>query len=140
MTNMTNSMDISESGRTSHRLLEMSETMYAMKPVFDLDAEVEVPSCMYSLPVIQSSNTIPGVGLGGSPVSPVSPGLVEALEARQDAILARLEKLQSEVAAYKKCLGLPGAQEASQVRIQLTTGAPNITVPLCFLVFFPRHL
>ena len=137
MTNMTNSMDISESGRTSHRLLDMSETMYAMKPVFDLDAEVEVPSCMYSLPVIQSSNTIPGVGLGGSPVSP---GLVEALEARQDAILARLEKLQSEVAAYKKCLGLPGAQEASQVRIQLRTGAPNITVPLCFSVFFPRHL
>ena len=71
---------------------------------------------MYSLPVIQSSYTIPGVGLGGSPVSP---GLVEALEARQDAILARLEKLQSEVAAYKKCLGLQeNAGQASQVRIQ----------------------
>ena len=108
--------------------------MYAMKPVFDLDAQVEVPSCMYSLPVIQSSNTIPGVGGGGSA------GQLEALEARQDAILARLEKLKGEVAAYKKCLGLPDAVEASQVRTQLTTAAPNITVPLCFSVFFPRHL
>ena len=92
--------------------------MYAMKPVFDLDAEVEVPSCMYSLPVIQSSNTIPGVTASGS----VSAGVVEALEARQDAILARLEKLKTEVAAYKKCLGLPdaaGAGQASQVRIQM---------------------
>ena len=115
-------------------ITEMSETMYAMKPVFDLDAQVEVPSCMYRLPVIQSSNTIPGVGGGGSA------GQLEALEARQDAILARLEKLKGEVAAYKKCLGLPDAVEASQVRTQLTTAAPNITVPLCFSVFFPRHL
>ena len=88
--------------------------MYAMKPVFDLDAKVEVPSCMYTLPVIQSSNTIPGVAAS------VSSGVVEALEARQDAILARLEKLKTEVAAYKKCLGLPDAAgQASQVRIQL---------------------
>ena len=94
----------------------MTETMYAMKPVFDLDAKVEVPSCMYTLPVIQSSNTIPDVAASGS----VSAGVVEALEARQDAILARLEKLKTEVAAYKKCLGLPDAAgQASQVRFQL---------------------
>ena len=111
-----------------------------MKPVFDLDAKVEVPSCMYTLPVIQSSNTIAGVGGGGG--GSVSAGVVEALEARQDAILARLEALKTEVAAYKKCLGLTVAEavETSQVRIQLTTAAPNITVPLCFSVFFPRHL
>ena len=98
----------------------MTETMYAMKPVFDLDAKVEVPSCMYTLPVIQSSNTIPGVGASVSGGS-VSAGVVEALEARQDAILARLEKLKTEVAAYKKCLGLKekDAGEASQVRIQM---------------------
>ena len=98
-------------------LLEMTETMYAMKPVFDLDAKVEVPGCMYSLPVIQSSNTIPGVG--ASAPAPVSAGVVEALEARQDLILARLEKLKTEVAAYKKCLGLQEAGQASQVRSPL---------------------
>ena len=108
---------ISECGRTPNLLLEMTETMYAMKPVFDLDAKVEVPSCMYTLPVIQSSNRIPGVG--GSAPSPVSAGVVEALEARQDVILARLEKLKTEVAAYKKCLGLQDAGQASQVRIQM---------------------
>ena len=103
-----------------HPLLEMTETMYAMKPVFDLDAKVEVPGCMYSLPVIQSSNTIPGVGASASATTSVPASVVEALEARQDAILARLEKLKSEVAAYKKCLGLKeDAGQASQVRIQL---------------------
>ena len=37
--------------------------MYALKPVFDLDAKVDVPSCMYSLPVIQSSTPIDGIGM-----------------------------------------------------------------------------
>ena len=36
--------------------------MYALKPVFDLDAKVDIPSCMYSLPVIQSSTPIAGIG------------------------------------------------------------------------------
>ena len=78
-------------------------TMYAMKPVFELDAALEIPRCMYSLPVIQSSLVIPGVGAseGGCPS-----GSLQALEARQDTILARLEKLKAEVAAYKKSLGL----------------------------------
>ena len=40
----------------------MTESMYTLKPVFDLDAKVEVPTCMYSLPVIQSSVPIAGVG------------------------------------------------------------------------------
>jgi len=77
--------------------------MYALKPVFDLDAKVEIPTCMYSLPVIQSSTPIGGVG-GATPLCPNS---VEALEARQDAILARLGQLKDQVAAYKKSLGLP---------------------------------
>ena len=78
-------------------------TMYAMKPVFELDAALEVPSCMYSLPVIQSSVRIPGVGSGDH--SGPS-GALQSLEARQDTILERLEKLKAEVAAYKKSLGL----------------------------------
>ena len=107
----------------------MTETMYAMKPVFDLDAKVEVPSCMYTLPVIQSSNTIPGVTASGS----VSAGVVEALEARQDAILARLEKLKTEVAAYKKCLGLPDAVEASQVRTRFNNCSSEHNSPSVLL-------
>ena len=41
----------------------MAQSMYALKPVFDLDAKVDIPSCMYSLPVIQSSTPIDGIGM-----------------------------------------------------------------------------
>ena len=108
---------------------DMTETMYSMKPVFDLDAKVDVPGCMYTLPVIQSSNTIPA----GSPQASV----VAALEARQDALLARLDRLQQEVAAYRSSLGL---QAAADSPTQVTRGRrQNITVPPCFSVFFPCH-
>jgi len=75
--------------------------MYALKPVFDLDATVPVPDCMYRLPVIQSSEPIEGVG--GQEV----PSAVAALSARQDAILERLHSLQEQVTAYQKSQGLP---------------------------------
>ena len=98
--------------------IRMAETMYAMKPVFELDADIEVPKCMYSLPVIQCSNHIPGVGSGvGTTTCP--PGALQALEARQDAILARLEKLKAEVEAYKKTLGLPAQCDSSSTSSQV---------------------
>ena len=78
----------------------MAGTMYAMKPVFELDGVVEVPQCMYALPVIQRSDAVP-VQSADCP-----PGALQALETRQDAILARLERLKVEVAAYKRTLGL----------------------------------
>ena len=96
--------------------------MYFMKPVFDLDAKVEVPDCMYTLPVIQSSNTIPGVGTGVSGGCAPSSGVLEALEARQDAILARLERLKEEVAAYRSSLGLEGGD--CQTQVTTTPGFP----------------
>ena len=92
--------------------------MYFMKPVFDLDAKVQVPDCMYTLPVIQSSNTIPGVGVGVSGGS----GVLEALEARQDAILARLERLKVDVAAYRSSLGLENGD--CQTQVTTTPGFP----------------
>ena len=105
--------------------IRMADTMYAMKPVFELDAAIEVPKCMYSLPVIQSSNHIPGVGSGvaassGATTCHPAPGALQALEARQDAILARLEKLKADVEAYKKSLGLPAqcvSNTTTQVRL-----------------------
>ena len=93
--------------------------MYFMKPVFDLDAKVQVPDCMYTLPVIQSSNTIPGVGVG---VSGGSSSVLEALEARQDAILARLERLKVDVAAYRSSLGLENGD--CQTQVTTTPGFP----------------
>merc|ERR1719295_2213107 len=42
---------------------------------------------------------------------------MEALEARQDAILARLGQLKDQVAAYKKTLGLP----------EISTPSVNVT-------------
>eukprot|EP00092_Neocalanus_flemingeri_P038722 GFUD01042164.1.p1 GENE.GFUD01042164.1~~GFUD01042164.1.p1 ORF type:complete len:528 (-),score=132.90 GFUD01042164.1:315-1898(-) len=87
----------------------MAETMYALKPVFDLDAKVDIPACMYSLPVIQSSTPIAGIG-GARAICPLA---VEALEARQDAILARLGQLKDQVSAYKKSIGLPDVAVAS---------------------------
>jgi len=80
----------------------MAETMYALKPVFDLDAKVDIPTCMYRLPVIQASTPIAGIG-GAKSTCPIS---VEALEARQDAILARLGQLKDQVSVYRKSLGL----------------------------------
>jgi len=91
----------------------MAQSMYAMKPVFDLDAKVEVPTCMYSLPVIQCSNPIDNVGMS----KVACPMSMEALEARQDAILARLGQLKDQVAAYKKTLGLP----------EISTPSVNVT-------------
>ena len=79
----------------------MAGTMYAMKPVFELDGVVEVPQCMYALPVIQRSDSVPAAQSADCP-----PGALQALETRQDAILARLERLKVEVAAYKRTLGL----------------------------------
>ena len=88
----------------------MSAGMYALRPVFDLDAVVEHPACVYRLPVIQSSRPIEslwaqGAAAGGA----VAGGAVAALAARQEAILGRLEQLKEEVAAYQASLGLPAA-------------------------------
>ena len=85
----------------------MAGTMYAMKPVFELDGVVEVPQCMYALPVIQRSDAVP-VQSADCP-----PGALQALETRQDAILARLERLKVEVAAYKRTLGLADSVAAA---------------------------
>jgi len=94
----------------------MAHTMYALKPVFDLDAKVDVPTCMYSLPVIQSSTPIEGIVMAKT-TCPVS---VEALEARQDAILARLGQLKDQVAAYKQSLGLPDTGPAPTANVTKT--------------------
>ena len=110
--------------------------MYPMKPVFDLDAKVEVPDCMYTLPVIQSSNTIPGVGAGVSGGCSPSPGVVEALEARQDAILARLERLKKEIATYRSSLGLEAGD--SQTQVTLPPVSPE-HYSIFLSVLFPRH-
>lgn len=100
-------------------------TMYAMKPVFELDAALELPSCMYSLPVIQSSVSVPEVSDTGS----CPPGALQALEARQDTILARLERLKAEVAAYKKSLGLSGSEVESTSQLAAPTGkTPDLVV------------
>jgi len=109
-------------------------TMYAMKPVFELDAALEVPSCMYSLPVIQSSVRIPGVGAGDDSGPP---GALQALEARQDTILARLEKLKAEVAAYKKSLGLSETVMTSSSSSQLS--APSGKTPDLVVRCSPSH-
>merc|ERR1719325_366064 len=86
----------------------MAGTMYAMKPVFELDGVVEVPQCMYALPVIQRSDSAAPAQSAECP-----PGALQALETRQDAILARLERLKVEVAAYKRTLGLADSAAAA---------------------------
>jgi len=78
----------------------MTEQMYALKPVFNLDARVELPTCMYSLPVIQVSKSLSTDG-GQCPES-----VLKALEARQEAILTKLGHLRDEVSKYRKSLGL----------------------------------
>ena len=87
--------------------MTMAGTMYAMKPVFELSGVVEVPQCMYALPVIQRSDSAAPAQSAECP-----PGALQALETRQDAILARLERLKVEVAAYKRTLGLADSAAA----------------------------
>ena len=96
----------------------MAGTMYAMKPVFELDGVVEVPQCMYALPVIQRSDAVPAAQSADCP-----PGALQALETRQDAILARLERLKVEVAAYKRTLGL--ADTADSAAAMPTAAGPS---------------
>jgi len=97
----------------------MSVGMYAMKPVFDLDAVVQVPDCMYSLPVIQSSQPIEGVG--GQASQPTAACALAALSSRQDNILAKLEQLKEQVSAYQKSLGLPVTSSTSVVKPSSTS-------------------
>jgi hypothetical protein len=87
--------------------------MYDLKPVFDLDAKVDIPDCMYRLPVIQSSKHIENIGgvSSGAGDSP-TPCAIAALAARQDNIIARLEHLRDQVNAYQKSLGLPATSAA----------------------------
>jgi len=94
----------------------MTESMYTLKPVFDLDAKVEVPTCMYSLPVIQSSVPIAGVGQvkAGGGIS------LQRLEARQDAILSRLAQLKEAVQAYKESIGLVESSRGDSSQVGVT--------------------
>jgi len=73
--------------------------MYALKPVFDLDARVDLPTCMYSLPVLQVSKSL---GAGGD----MPEHAIQALEARQEAILNKLGQLRGEVERFLKGQGL----------------------------------
>ena len=109
-------------------IVVMAETMYAMKPVFELDSVVSIPSCMYSLPVIQASNHIPGVGSGhGSGVSSGDQD-IRVLEARQDAIISRLEKLKADVEAYKQSLGLTtGTVAATSTEVKIIIKKQSLT-------------
>merc|ERR1719391_425391 len=82
----------------------MTDCMYPLKPVYDLDARVDLPMCMYSLPVIQISKTLGYKGTSEEGECP--PGVLKALEARQEAILTKLGHLRDEVGKYRKSLGL----------------------------------
>jgi len=97
--------------------------MYTLKPIFDLDASVEVPSCMYRLPVIQQSTRIEGgVSPGEMGGSGCPPAALEALAARQDNILAKLEQLRKEVASFRASLGLPQASGQQEAAAPLPSG------------------
>merc|ERR1719430_903797 len=69
---------------------------------------------MYSLPVIQSSQPIEGVG--GQASQPTAACALAALSSRQDNILAKLEQLKEQVSAYQKSLGLPVTSSTSVVK------------------------
>jgi len=81
--------------------------MYSMKPVFNLDARVDLPSCMYSYPVQQVSKGI-GAGVGEDTTNggTIPEHALKALEARQEAILQKLGLLRGEVEKYMKGQGI----------------------------------
>merc|ERR1719325_586346 len=115
----------------------MAGTMYAMKPVFELSGVVEVPQCMYALPVIQRSDAAAPAQSAECP-----PGALQALETRQDAILARLERLKVEVAAYKRTLGLADSAAAAPAAagpFKAAAAPPTGRTPDLVVRCSPRH-
>jgi len=105
----------------------MTETMYSLKPVFELDSVVDVPSCMYSLPVIQCSVHI--LGVGAAAVGQTDD--LRALEARQEAIIARLERLKADVEFYKHSLGLAASSVSGVSPAQVPGGRTADIVVRC---------
>lgn len=107
--------------------------MYSLKPVFNLDARVDLPTCMYSLPVIQVSKSISG-GSGED----LPEHAVKALEARQEAILEKLGQLRAEVEKFVKGSGKtsfttskPDAVQTHKVDIvvRCSPGKPAFALP-----------
>jgi len=82
--------------------------MYAMEPVMKLDTSVDLPTCMYTLPVLQVSKSTKTEEGGDCP-----PAVLKALEARQEAILAKLGHLREEVMKYRTSIGLTSSVPAS---------------------------
>ena len=116
--------------------------MYALKPVFELDSVVDIPSCMYSLPVIQCSAHIPGVGghgHGGVAAAAGQAADLKALEARQDAIIARLERLKADVESYKQSIGLAvSSGSVSSAQVWSTTNLSLFNADIsCLQLTFP---
>jgi len=84
----------------------MATEMYSLPPIYNLNAKVDLPTCMYSLPVIQSSAGENIQAVESSSSSSAGAGYMDALEKRQDSILARLGQLKDQVSAYKQSIGL----------------------------------
>lgn len=106
--------------------------MYALKPVFNLDARVDLPTCMYSLPVIQVSKSINESG------EDLPEHAIKALEARQEAILNKLGLLRGEVESFLKGQGVssfttsqPDAIQTHKVDIvvRCSPGKPVFALP-----------
>ena len=73
--------------------------MYTLNPVYNLNTRVDLPTCMYSLPVIQVSKRTDG---GGNGWADVSPQVLQSLAARQEEILVKLDHLRAQVLKYTK--------------------------------------
>jgi len=97
--------------------------MYSLGPVYDLNAKVDLPTSMYSLPVIQSSageNIQPSEASSGSQA-----GYMDALEKRQESILARLGQLKDQVSAYKQSIGLGPVPDAKTTSTTSSGASPS---------------
>eukprot|EP00088_Acartia_fossae_P048149 TRINITY_DN5246_c0_g1_i11.p1 TRINITY_DN5246_c0_g1~~TRINITY_DN5246_c0_g1_i11.p1 ORF type:complete len:572 (-),score=167.61 TRINITY_DN5246_c0_g1_i11:328-2043(-) len=115
--------------------------MYSMKPVFDLDVRVDLPTCMYSMPVIQMSKSL-GVtpqALTSTNAEDIPEAALKALEARQEAILSKLGQLRSEVERFLKGQGITAISPAPKhdtlqafkpdVVVRCSPGKPVFALP-----------
>jgi len=115
--------------------MSLAGGMYSLPPLVDMTSKLDLPSCMYSLPVLQSSSQVQqGADDSHQSSTGQSAGYMERLEKRQEAILTRLGQLKDQVSAYKQSIGLPPvpssavAQSASQAAATTSTGSPDLVI------------
>lgn len=145
-----------------HRCTSVSKlfnnmAMYSLPPILKTEGPIELPTCMYKLPVIQASDNVQltcngsalkvlGIAEFASFITYIrfwygfqsGPVSLAELESRQERLMTRLNQLQSKVVSVRKDLGLgpsaimTGANQGSvsekkRILVETRMGLPSLS-------------